>query len=245
MTLACKIRGLPCLRPWDIKFDKAMDVAAHGHVIIALMGEGYIVMTHLGIPCHSCTVARDPQIRRIEQPHGIKGLDEPNQALLDNGNMLIEWSALLMWTLYMAGGYLSIENPWPGFMWLQSCILAIHALEGVILTTMSMSALQVNYDKSTGLMHNMPTAWRLGARKIRENIEIVLRCKVWYKGRMIYKTRKVEPYPIDMTKQYAIVFDEALEARTCALLRRGQLRWRGTAMTMDQWRRSSGSMTWC
>ena len=84
ITLACKMRGLPCIRPWDIKFEAAMDVVSHGHIILSLIHQKYIVISHL-----QTTLARDPQIRSIEEPGGISGMDAHNQALLEKNNMLI------------------------------------------------------------------------------------------------------------------------------------------------------------
>ena len=64
MTLAGKILGLPCLRPWDTKFDKAMDVAAHAHVIMVLIREGYIVVAHLGTLVLHATLVQWQETRR-------------------------------------------------------------------------------------------------------------------------------------------------------------------------------------
>ena len=141
----------------------------------------------------------------MEEPGVKSGLSDHDQELLDNGNALIEWSAQFMLALWLAGGFFSLENPWPGYLWLQNCILAIHAMPGVILTNMSMTGYDMCYDKSTGLLHNMPFGWLLGTRKVREKIQVVLRGKVWFQGKCVYRTRLVEPYPLDLTDQYSEV----------------------------------------
>ena len=122
-----------------------------------------------------------------------------------------------MLALWLVGGYFSLDNPWPGYLWLQSCILAIHEMAGMILTNMSMSGYDMCYDKSTGLLHNMPFGWLLGTRKVREKIQVVLRGKVWFQGKSVYRTQLVEPYPLDLTDQYAEVATLSLSARADAL----------------------------
>ena len=165
LTLACSPSRIPCVQPWDLKFSPDIDVVRFLHTILLLIFEGYIVCVHLGTPCHSCTLARSPAMRSLDCPQGVSGLSVQDQWLLDNGNALIDASCQIMEALWSVGGYFSCENPWPGFMWLQPRILKIHALAGVILTTLSMSAYDVCYDKSTGVLHNLPFGWKLGAAK--------------------------------------------------------------------------------
>ncbi len=177
LTLACSLSRIPCVQPWDLKFSPDMDVVRFLHTILLLIFEGYIVCVHFGTPCHSCTLARSPAMRSLDCPQGVSGLSVQDQWLLDNGNALIDASCRIMETLWSVGGYFSCENPWQGFLWLQPRILKIHSLAGVVLTTLPMSAYNVCYDKSAGVLHNLPFGWKLGAAKDFSRMLVVLRGK--------------------------------------------------------------------
>ena len=116
-----------------------------------------------------------------------------------------------------------------------------------------MAGYDMCYDKSTGLLHNMPFGWLLGTRKVREKIQVVLRGKVWFQETSVYRTRLVEPYPLDLTDQYAEVATLSLSARADAL---GvglptPMAWKGhdfdhsrdrDGMTMKCWHHKGGMM---
>ena len=108
-TAAVILQQVPVLCPWDIRFGNRFDITSNGAVLLELIHMGYVAAVHMGTPCQSCTLARSPQVRSLEYPEGIPGLQGIDASLVEMGNRLIQWTFYIAWALYLNGAFFGIE----------------------------------------------------------------------------------------------------------------------------------------
>ena len=134
LTMAVSLLALPCAQPWDIQFGPQWDVIRNGRKLIELARHGILRHVHFGAPCQSLTWARDPQLRSAEWPWGLPNLLPHQQELVDMGNALVEFTALLCDVLHAAGASFSVENPEMSWVWLLAPVRRLRMLSGVVFS---------------------------------------------------------------------------------------------------------------
>ena len=115
LTLGLMLSNVPVVKPWDAKFGERFNVLTEGQVILDMVRRKRLVLIHMATPCPASTFARRTPLRRWECPLGVDGLPSSEQALLDDGNRMIEWSMTVAAAAHAAESYFSVENPFPSF----------------------------------------------------------------------------------------------------------------------------------
>ena len=116
------------------------------------------------------------------------------------------------------GGFFSVENPELSWLWLLPGMLMLADLEGVHFARILFKQFAVPYFKPTLMLHNTPTVHRLrsrGAPWVGDTL--VLRGKMWWDGRLQFRTHVAQPYPPVLGVAYAKLIQEALHTRAAAL----------------------------
>ena len=218
ITLACIMINVPCICPWDCKFGSEFNVLMYGHVIEQLIIAHRIVAQHFAVPCQSLTWARVQQLRSAFHPEGLPSLSHWQQSLVEAGNALVTFTVGCCELLHSVGGFFSVENPELSWLWLLSCMLMLADLDGVQFTRILFKQFAVPYFKPTLMLHNTPTLHRLhseGAPWVGDTL--VLRGKMWWDGRLQFRTHVAQPYPPVLGVAYAKLIQEALHQRATAL----------------------------
>ena len=107
-----------------------------------------------GTPCTSVSFARFPPLRsyKWEMHQAFQLLREK----VELGNELMRWTAHMLTLCHSYGTYCCLENPLPGFMWLQPEIVAPMTLGGFGLVRAAFQTRGSPFVESTGLLSNLP-----------------------------------------------------------------------------------------
>ena len=74
VALACVIKGIPCICPFDTQYGDEFDLLKNGEVLNELVRTERVGSSHIGTPCESVTTARSPQLRDADHIEGLPGL---------------------------------------------------------------------------------------------------------------------------------------------------------------------------
>ena len=128
---------------------------------------GDIAGQHIGTPCISVSWARCPQLRDLHNLYGKPGLQGKAKALAmalamaQEGNRLIEWTARMALLRHSHGAYVSVENPFPRWLWTFPCVRDVWSTARFIFVLVTMQRYFAPRYKLTGILSNMALAHRL------------------------------------------------------------------------------------
>ena len=103
VALACVIKGIPCICPFDTQYGDEFDLLKNGEVLNELVRTERVGSSHIGTPCQSVTTARSPQLRDADHIEGLPGLLPHQLELVRLGTALIRWSAQFCLLLHQHG----------------------------------------------------------------------------------------------------------------------------------------------
>ena len=219
VTLSLVLEKVPCMCPWDSTYGPEFNVLDHAPALFALAKAGRIVAAHLGLPCHSLTWARCPQLRSWDHVWGIPGLTGASWEKVEVGNQLLWFATQMCFTLHSVGAYFSLENPHWCWTWSFSAIALVHDLHGVATVLVYYDQFGASYAKPTLFLHNLPHLHRLQCRARRPHGNpIVLRGQCFYEGEWRWRTSLASPYPPELALEYARLVRQSLEDREQAVL---------------------------
>ena len=110
LTLACMVRGVPAVCPWDSTYGDCFDVFLQSELLLTFAASGRLAVCHLGMPCQSFTWARSPAIRSWYDIWGFEDLKGQSLSKVVNGNSLLIWSLIFCHTLCFARSYFVLES---------------------------------------------------------------------------------------------------------------------------------------
>ena len=110
VALACVIRGIPCICPFDTQYGEEFDLLKNGEVLFELVRTRRVSSSHIGTPCQSVATCRSPQLRSAEHIDGLPGLLPHQLELVRLGTALIQWSVQFCLLLHQHEGFFSFEN---------------------------------------------------------------------------------------------------------------------------------------
>ena len=89
----------------------------------------------------------------------LPGLTGKAFELVQQGNLLADWTATIATAAHGAGAWLVIEHPTRSLLWAMEKMKQVHALAGVVCIQMSFGNLGAGYVKPTHLLSNMRDLW--------------------------------------------------------------------------------------
>ena len=215
LTLGLMLSRVPCLKPWDSKYGEQFDVLAEGWILLQLIQAGVIVSAHFGTPCKSLTWARWPCLRSWDFPLGLPGLGPHARDLVDTGNDLMAFTWQCCMELMCMHAYFSVENPERSWLWYIGNFMDLSQLDGVAFARFLFRNFGVPFFKPTLALHNTPTLHLLRVPVLPWPGETIsLRGKVWWNGKLAFRTQVAEAYPPALASKYGELMAQALDQRS-------------------------------
>ena len=204
MSLSLELHGVPTVCPWEVELDQRLDVVKNAVVLWQLANSGRVKFSWLAMPCRSWTLARQPLLRSILNLVGepwlaVLGCWE-QIALVDDGNILVVFTALFILLLIRADCRFALENPLRSLAWLHPLLLWIGQQLGVIYTYFDMCEYGAPWKKPTCVLHDTPFLSKLRQGSGRGRSRVVLRGKVLHKGKWVFRTSLASQYPPRLCK---------------------------------------------
>ena len=135
--------------------------------------------------------------------------------LVDDGNLLLLFTAMYIMLIVMVGCYFALENLLRSLAWWHDLLRWIASLEGVLFTHFDMCDYGAPWRKTTCILHNTPCLHKLeGAKKYRGELQ-VLRGKVWFKGTWVFRTALACQYPPKLCLKAATLVTELWNTDSC------------------------------
>ena len=199
MSLSLELNKVPTICPWEVELDERLDVVKNAVVLWQLANSGRVKFSWLAMPCRSWTLARQPLLRSILNLVGepwlaIMGCWK-QIALVDDGNILVVFTALFIVLLLRADCRFALENPWRSLAWLHPLLRWIGRQLGVIYTHFDMCEYGAPWKKPTCVLHDTPFLSELRRSSGRKKDLVVLRGKVLHKGKWVFRTSLASQYP--------------------------------------------------
>ena len=217
VTMNLMFLKVPTCCPWDVKYGEEFDILKHGQQLLLTFVLGIIWLSFFGTPCTSLSFARSPALRDWMYPEGRPGLTASQMEKVRTGNALVAWTAKAINILIGVQCYFVLENPSPGWMWVQPVIKKIWSSPTVILTEIMFQQFGAVYIKSTGLLSNMPYMWWLSSEADMKAPRVNLRGTMIFEGEETFFTKVAEPYLPMFAQMVAWVCQASLQARKLAV----------------------------
>ena len=112
VVLACFVKGIPCICPFDTQYGEEFDLLENGGVLCELVRRKLVGSSHLGTPCQSVTTCRTPQLRSAEYIYGLPVLLPHQLELVRLGTALIQWSVQFCLLLHRHVGSSAWRTQW-------------------------------------------------------------------------------------------------------------------------------------
>jgi hypothetical protein len=216
VALACVIKGIPCICPFDTQYGDEFDLLKNGEVLNELVRTERVGSSHIGTPCQSVTIARSPQLSDADHIEGLPGLLPHQLELVRLGTALIRWSVQFCLLLHQHGGFFSLENPVGSWAWWFPCMIALYLMTGVICTLFKQQQFGTPYEKQTLFIHDVPTYHRMKEEVSLPRPTLKLRGRLKFDGIECFKTKLSQAYPVDMGLRMADLLVEALALKARA-----------------------------
>ena len=144
-------------------------------------------------------------------------MTEGQRELVELGNRLAAFTALVCEELHLMGAYFSVENPARSWLWLFPDMQRVEAMCGVAFAHVFYSDFGTCYRKPTAVLHNTPTLHALRPERAKGVVTAQLRGRVWWNGELVFRTALASMYPPDFGVAYGRLMAEALTMRASAL----------------------------
>ena len=207
MSLALELEGVPTVCPWEVQRDGRLNVIENAVVLWQLANSIRVRFSWLAMPCRRWTMTRKPMLRSLLHLKGepwvaIKGVY--NQVkLVNEGNMLIMFTAMYIMLLLRAQCGFALGNPLKSLAWWHPLLRWI-AKQKEVICTFSTCASMGHPGRRPLVSYTThpfcPSSKRNDNR--RKNL-LVLRGKAWYKGEWVFTTALACQYPPKLCKRVA------------------------------------------
>ena len=212
MSLALEIKRVPTVCPWEVEKDNRLDVVKNAVVLWQLANSRRVSFSWLAMPCRSWTLARKPLLRSLDHLDGepwVALLGSWKQiSLVDDGNILILFTAMFIMMLLRAQCRFALENPLRSLAWWHPLLRWIAKQTGVIYTHFDMCEYGAPWRKTTCVLHDTPFLSQLKRGQKNRSDLLVLRGKVWYEGEWVFRTALASQYPPGLCQKVASLVSE-------------------------------------
>ena len=116
-------------------------------------------------------------------------------SLVDDGNILVVFTALFILLLLRVDCRFALENPLRSMAWWHPLLRWIGSQKGVIYTHFDMCEYGAPWKKPTCVLHDTPFLSKLRRSSGRQKNLVVLRGKVWHKGKWVFRIALASQYP--------------------------------------------------
>ena len=211
ISFALQSQMVGVFKPWDVDYGEQYDVLK-GENILALnkvTEEQQAMLWWLATPCQSCSVAKTPAVRSLEEPLGRTCNSLDDQALVEQGNRLLQNTAERLEYCDKHRQMCVIENPWPCYSWIHPDIKRVVDNPNFALTVIRQDHYDAPWIKHTALLHNTPSLHlaAIGVEGMQRTH--MLRGKVWHDGEHVYKTSLAESYVPRMAMEIGKILAQA------------------------------------